>query len=143
MQEYDPNSRGDMSDAQLRHNVLIPFNQILGYSEMLLDEADARGDEFVGSHVRQLVSDIKQLLGIINELRGIKAQRPGQDRLNRDLLFPLSQLPAHIERLVDLFRQHDRDDVARDVERILEAVHRLDQLVSSLVALEFAPPARS
>ena len=119
------------SAAQLRHDLRTPFNQIFGYSEMLLEDADGSGDEFVGSHVRQLLADGKTLLGVIDDLLDPKAARPSQERLNRDLLFPLSHLRTHVERLVSLFRQHDREEVASDIEKILDAVHRLDQIVSS------------
>ena len=118
------------SAAQLRHDLRTPFNQIFGYSEMLLEDADANGDEFVGSHIRQLLSDGKQLLNVIDELLDPKAQRPSMERLNRDLLFPLSHLRTHVERLVQVFRQGDREEVAGDIEKILDAVHRLDQIVS-------------
>lgn len=119
------------SAAQLRHDLRTPFNQIFGYSEMLLEDADANGDEFVGSHVRQLLADGKTLLGVIDDLLDPKAQRPSQERLNADLRFPLSHLRTHVERLVTLFRQHDREEVASDLEKILDAVQRLDQIVSS------------
>ncbi|MCY1056961.1 response regulator [Nannocystis sp. SCPEA4] len=118
------------SAAQLRHDLRTPFNQIFGYSEMLLEDAEAQRDEFVGSHVRQLLSDGRQLLSVIDELLDPKAQRPSQERLNRDLLFPLAHLRTHVERLVQIFKQNDRDDVSADVALIFDAVQRLDEIVS-------------
>ncbi|MBZ5715579.1 response regulator [Nannocystis pusilla] len=118
------------SAAQLRHDLRTPFNQIFGYSEMLLEDAEAQRDEFVGSHVRQLLSDGRQLLSVIDELLDPKAQRPSQERLNRDLLFPLAHLRTHVERLVQIFKQNDRDDVSADVQLIFDAVQRLDEIVS-------------
>ncbi|MDC0671411.1 adenylate/guanylate cyclase domain-containing protein [Nannocystis sp. ncelm1] len=118
------------SAAQLRHDLRTPFNQIFGYSEMLLEDAEAQRDEFVGSHVRQLLSDGRQLLSVIDELLDPKAQRPSQERLNRDLLFPLAHLRTHVERLVQIFKQNDREDVSADVALIFDAVQRLDEIVS-------------
>ncbi|MDC0718710.1 adenylate/guanylate cyclase domain-containing protein [Nannocystis sp. bb15-2] len=118
------------SSAQLRHDLRTPFNQIFGYSEMLLEDAEEKHDEFVGAHVRQLLSDGRQLLGVIDELLDPKAQRPSQERLNRDLLFPLAHLRTHVERLVQIFKQNDRDEVSADVELIFDAVQRLDEIVS-------------
>lgn len=118
------------SAAQLRHDLRTPFNQIFGYSEMLLEDAEAQRDEFVGAHVRQLLSDGRQLLGVIDELLDPKAQRPSQERLNRDLLFPLAHLRTHVERLVQVFKQNDRDEVSADIELIADAVQRLDEIVS-------------
>ncbi|WAS94057.1 response regulator [Nannocystis poenicansa] len=118
------------STAQLRHDLRTPFNQIFGYSEMLLEDAEEKRDEFVGAHVRQLLSDGRQLLAVIDELLDPKAQRPSQERLNRDLLFPLAHLRTHVERLVQIFKQNDRDEVSADVELIFDAVQRLDEIVS-------------
>ena len=121
------------SSAQLRHDLRTPFNQIFGYSEMLLEDAEANGDELVGGHIRQLLSDGKQLLNIIDELLDPKAQRPSQERLNRDLLFPLSHLRTHVERLIVVFKQSDREEVAADVAKIFDAVNRLDQIVGTAI----------
>lgn len=118
------------SAAQLRHDLRTPFNQIFGYSEMLLEDAEEKHDEFVGAHVRQLLSDGRQLLAVIDELLDPKAQRPSQERLNRDLLFPLAHLRTHVERLVQVFKQNDRDEVSADIELIADAVQRLDEIVS-------------
>ena len=118
------------SAAQLRHDLRTPFNQIFGYSEMLLEDAEEKSDEFVGAHVRQLLSDGRQLLAVIDELLDPKAQRPSQERLNRDLLFPLAHLRTHVERLVQVFKQNDRDEVSADIELIADAVQRLDEIVS-------------
>ncbi|MCY0988226.1 response regulator [Nannocystis sp. ILAH1] len=118
------------SSAQLRHDLRTPFNQIFGYSEMLLEDAEEKSDEFVGAHVRQLLSDGRQLLAVIDELLDPKAQRPSQERLNRDLLFPLAHLRTHVERLVQVFKQNDRDEVSADIELIADAVQRLDEIVS-------------
>ncbi|HEY8377754.1 MAG TPA: adenylate/guanylate cyclase domain-containing protein [Nannocystis sp.] len=119
------------SAAQLRHDLRTPFNQIFGYSEMLLEDAEAQHDEFVGTHVRQLLADGRQLLAVIDELLDPKSQRPSQERLNRDLLFPLAHLRTQAERLVQIFKQNHRDDVSADVGLIADAVQRLDEIVSS------------
>jgi adenylate cyclase len=118
------------SAAQLRHDLRTPFNQIFGYSEMLLEDAEEKRDEFVGAHVRQLLADGRQLLSVIDELLDPKAQRPSQERLNRDLLFPLAHLRQHVERLVLIFKQNDREEVSADIQLIADAVQRLDEIVS-------------
>ena len=43
-------------------------------------------------------------------------------RLNRDLLFPLSHLLSHVERLVVTAQQRGQDEVTGDIERILARV---------------------
>lgn len=135
------------SAAQLRHDLRTPFNQIIGYSEMLIEDAEASNDEFVLGNIAQILKDAQQLLALIDEILDPHAARPSQERLNRDLLFPLSHLLSHVERVVHMATQRGFDDIVSDVERILEAVRRLDQIVSSgavnrvLTAREAPAPA--
>jgi class 3 adenylate cyclase len=117
--------------AQLRHDLRTPFNQIIGYSEMLIEDAEASKDEFVISNIGQILTDAQQLLALIDEILDPHAQRPSQERLNRDLLFPLSHLLSHVERVVHMSEQRDQPEVTSDIERILEAVRRLDQIIAS------------
>ena len=117
--------------AQLRHDLRTPFNQIIGYSEMLIEDAEASSNDFVSSNIGRVLTDAQQLLALIDEILDPHAQRPSQERLNRDLLFPLSHLLSHVERLVVTAQQRGEDEVTGDIERILEAVKRLDEIVSS------------
>ncbi len=117
--------------AQLRHDLRTPFNQIIGYSEMLIEDAEASSNDFVSSNIGRVLTDAQQLLALIDEILDPHAQRPSQERLNRDLLFPLSHLLNHVERLVVSAQQRGQDEVTADIERILEAVKRLDEIVSS------------
>jgi class 3 adenylate cyclase len=117
--------------AQLRHDLRTPFNQIIGYSEMLIEDAEASSNDFVSSNIGRVLTDAQQLLALIDEILDPHAQRPSQERLNRDLLFPLSHLLNHVERLVVTAQQRGQEEVTGDIERILEAVKRLDEIVSS------------
>lgn len=117
--------------AQLRHDLRTPFNQIVGYSEMLIEDAEASNNEFVLTNFAQILKDAQQLLALIDEILDPHAARPSQERLNRDLLFPLSHLLSHVERVIHMATQRGHHEIVADVERILEAVRRLDQIVSS------------
>ncbi len=117
--------------AQLRHDLRTPFNQIIGYSEMLIEDAAASGNDFVLNNIGQVLKDAQQLLALIDEILDPHAQRPSQERLNRDLLFPLSHLLSHVDRLLHSSRQREDEEITGDIERILEAVRRLDEIVSS------------
>ena len=119
------------SGAQLRHDLRTPFNQIIGYSEMLIEDAEASDNEFVSNNIGQVLKDAQQLLALIDEILDPHAQRPSQERLNRDLLFPLSHLLSHVERLLHTSQQLGQDEISSDIDRILEAVRRLDEIVSS------------
>ncbi len=116
--------------AQFRHDLRTPFNLIIGYSEMLIEDAEEDGDEFLLSHLQRILTDAQALLNLVDEILDPSSRGPSQERLNRDLLFPLSHLLSHVERVREQCEQGERDDVLPDIERILKAVRRLDQLVA-------------
>lgn len=116
--------------AQFRHDLRTPFNLIIGYSEMLIEDAEEDGDEFLLSHLQRILTDAQALLNLVDEILDPSSRGPSQERLNRDLLFPLSHLLSHVERVREQCELGERDDVLPDIERILKAVRRLDQLVA-------------
>jgi len=54
--------------ANVRHTLRTPLNHIIGYSEMLLDEASERGLEAFTADLQKIHRAGKQLLSCINEL---------------------------------------------------------------------------
>jgi len=56
-----------LSLANVRHTLRTPLNHIIGYSEMLLEEADERGLEAFTADLQKIHKAGKQLLGFINE----------------------------------------------------------------------------
>jgi len=52
--------------AQLRHDLRTPVNQILGYSEMLEEDAEADGHSAYVSDLKKIQSASRQLLSLIN-----------------------------------------------------------------------------
>jgi sigma-B regulation protein RsbU (phosphoserine phosphatase) len=52
--------------AQLRHDLRTPVNQIIGYSEMLLEDAEECGNESSASDLKKIRSAAQTLLGLIN-----------------------------------------------------------------------------
>ncbi|HKA31564.1 MAG TPA: response regulator [Candidatus Binatia bacterium] len=57
----------DLSPANVRHTLRTPLNHIIGYSEMLLEEAGDRGLEEFTADLQKIHKAGKQLLGFINE----------------------------------------------------------------------------
>ena len=57
----------DLSSANWRHTLRTPLNHIIGYSEMLLEEAGERDLEAFTADLQKIHKAGKQLLGFINE----------------------------------------------------------------------------
>ena len=56
------------ADAHLRHTLRTPLNHIIGYSELLLEEAKERGLEDMMADLRNIHTAGKELLALINDL---------------------------------------------------------------------------
>src|SRR6516165_961502 len=56
-----------LSLANVRHTLRTPLNHIIGYSEILLEEAGERGLEAFTADLQKIHKAGKQLLGFINE----------------------------------------------------------------------------
>jgi len=76
--------------AHLRHELRTPLNAIIGYSEMLLGDADELGLAEYVSDLNQILSAGHQLLEIINDLLD-----PSQAASN-DVVFNLASLIANL-----------------------------------------------
>jgi DNA-binding response OmpR family regulator len=65
--QQEPTESG-RSIASIRHTLRTPLNHIIGYSEMLLEEADERGLESSVGDIRKIHAAGKRLLACIDEL---------------------------------------------------------------------------
>src|SRR2546422_5118081 len=61
--------------ANVRHTLHTPLNHIIGYSEMLLEEASERGLEAFTADLQKIHKAGKQLLGFINDFFDASTER--------------------------------------------------------------------
>jgi len=61
--------------ANVRHTLHTPLNHIIGYSEMLLEEASERGLEAFTADLHKIHKAGKQLLGFINDFFNVSTER--------------------------------------------------------------------
>src|SRR5690606_13556140 len=65
MSDPSPDSRPPLS--HLRHDLRTPINQIIGYSELLMEEAGDAGHGAYDADLKKINGAAKTLLGLINE----------------------------------------------------------------------------
>lgn len=72
------NQSGDRSDstrddwrifvANLRHDLRTPLNAIIGYSEMVLEEAEDLGEEELVDLLNLVVTNGREILGVVDDV---------------------------------------------------------------------------
>jgi class 3 adenylate cyclase len=121
--------------AHLRHELRTPLNHVLGYSEMLLEDASEASE--LAAELRRVRGEGRALLAVVEDsLSPARVEEGGPDlgRLASALSAPLDRLGEAVDRLVTLAGEGDAGPVAADAERIAAAVSRLRTLVEGWVA---------
>ncbi|HQR32270.1 MAG TPA: SpoIIE family protein phosphatase [Blastocatellia bacterium] len=125
--------------AHLRHELRTPLNAVIGYSEMLLEDADA--DEF-GSVLRRMLAAGRELLSVVNELldpAALVQKMAGQTvaqfvaTAQRQLRTSLTTVSGYCELLLEEGAETGREEFAADLERIQQAAARFLTLIDSVI----------
>jgi adenylate cyclase len=143
----DPNQVRRAAIAGLRHDLRTPMNAILGYSDVLLSEADELGITAFVTDVQRLHSAAKRLLDDIDRLLPTGADAGTLDAqtvrrtLHDSLLQPATELVDQARRL---FAEADVPDAAKaDRERLLSAAMKLVEVIRELPASAAAGDKRA
>ena len=96
--------------ANLRHELRTPLNAIIGYSEMLLEDAEAGGQGAFVPDLSQIHAAGRQLLELVNRiLDPVKMEAGGLDvdlaaleaDLRHELLTPITAAIGYTEMLLE------------------------------------------
>jgi adenylate cyclase len=77
--------------SHLRHELRTPLNAVIGYSEMLLEDADDTNSPDFAADLKQVLAAGRQLLAVVNDL--LDAQKLASD----DVAFNLESLIANLD----------------------------------------------
>lgn len=86
--------------ASMSHELRTPLNAVIGYSEMLMEEAEDTGSEELVPDLQRIRNAGKHLLGIINDILDLSKVEAGKIELYIESV----QLPALIDEIVDTVR---------------------------------------
>jgi adenylate cyclase len=118
--------------AHLRHELRTPLNHIIGYAEMLLEDAGPRLAR-LAEDLHRLLDDARQVLGAVNERLapgGRDAETLDLSALGTAVATPLGRIAAATDRLAREATAAGAEEALPDVKRIAEAVRRLATLVT-------------
>jgi CheY-like chemotaxis protein len=113
--------------SELRHDLKTPLNQIIGYGEMLLEDAESDGNKETASRLRTIVetaracveSQTRALVRPADEVNGVVWRELGADQSARAKVMT--------EILTNL-RGESTGQAAGDLDRLLQAVRDLERL---------------
>jgi adenylate cyclase len=128
-------ARNSEALSKLRHSLRTPLNQIIGYSEMLMESVEE-------NEAIELLPDLKrihtaggQLVALINDSLAtwkIEAGAIDFEGMRRDMRTPLNAIIGYTELCLDeLTPSSDSLVLATDLGKILKAAHNLHALFES------------
>ncbi len=120
--------------TQLRHALRTPLNQIIGYSEMLLESIEGLEAERLLRDIKKIHTAGGQLLALFNDaLAPWKIETGKIDLLGmrRDMLTPLNAIVGYSELCQEEAGELGKPDVASDLKRINQAGYNLHRLFES------------
>lgn len=114
--------------SKLRHALRTPLNQIIGYSELLLESADETGSTALVADLRRIHSGGGELLALINDALAawkIEAGKVDFSALRHDLRVPLGGVISYSEACVTKARAAGDDSIVKDLDKIIQAARNL------------------
>jgi adenylate cyclase len=118
------------SPASLKHELRTPLNHIIGYCEMLIEQAQDQGlDIFIGD-LDRIHSAGERLLAVVNDLCDPVASRKIDERMmHHEVRTPLNQVIGYAEMLQEQAKELGQDSFVPDLEKVHEAGRRLLDLI--------------
>jgi signal transduction histidine kinase len=128
VQDTNPLRNADL--AEMRHNLRTPINHVLGYTEMLLEDAGEHGDGQTTEHLKCIHSVARGVLAAVNETLGNRDQveRSGLDKLRERVSPMVDQIAGTVERIRT---ENIRPEWQQDLDRIKAGATSIVQLLSS------------
>jgi class 3 adenylate cyclase/ActR/RegA family two-component response regulator len=125
--------------AHLRHELRTPLNHIIGYSEMLLEDAAQSDPAALGSGLREVHENAQRLLAVISELTHADARSVDFARLSAEFSEPLTAIVQTVSSLKLSAARAGAQRESEDLERIARAASALQSVVAAGGAVTDAP----
>src|SRR6478736_5681714 len=110
--------------SKLRHALRTPLNQIIGYSELLLESAEETGSTLLVADLKRIHSGGGELLALINDALAawkIEAGKVDFTALRHDLRVPLGGVISYAEAALTKARTADQASAIKDLQKIHQA----------------------
>jgi putative two-component system response regulator len=119
----------------LRHDLLTPMNHVLGFSEMLLEEASGASV----APLEQIHQDGKQLVALVMGLFDASGALIGTVADGKKIRTLIEQIEQRGEVLLASLSESERQAMAGDLGNIAKAIRNLLNLIDAVPTLSDAP----
>src|SRR5437879_4283728 len=125
--------------SNLKHELRSPLNHIIGYCEMLMEQAQDEGLDIFIADLDRIHSAGEQLLCIIDDLCDPVAHRKMDEAsMHHEVRTPLNQVIGYAEMLQEQAKDMGQDSFASDLQKVHTAARRLlDLIVQNFASIEF------
>ncbi len=131
--------------AYMRHELRTPINHIVGYSEMLQEEAEALGQEDFIPDLQRIHSAGQRLLSLTNEFfaldslvpseaNGTKTGKMSVSRMRHELRTPLNTIIGYSEMLQEQAEDLGQEGFIPDLQKICSAAKQLLAVMNDSLA---------
>ncbi|HEY7759450.1 MAG TPA: response regulator [Burkholderiales bacterium] len=131
--------------SHLRHELHTPLNHIIGYSEMLLEDAAEDGSAALEPGLRQVREEARRLLSLVDDFLGqarVEAGEVDLGRLAAEAAGPLNAVVATVAALKRQAAQAGAAGPSDDLDRIGAAAAALRSMITGGVIHDVAPAAQ-
>lgn len=137
-----PDTAGRQRLARIRHDLRTPINHIIGYSEILIEDAADRVPAQFLTDLERMRSGGHQLLALVNRCFGETALSSGAldpHRLGHDLRTTVNHIIGYGELLADQCDDLGQDRLKPDLGRVVAAARTWLQLMEEQLAQAGSP----
>jgi len=120
----------EMELSTIRHNLRTPVNHIIGYSELLIEEAD----ECLGDDLKRIHSGGRELLSLINDFfdeATFDLNKVREDSTLHKLRTPVTQIIGYSELLLEEAVDSGKEDILTDLNRVHNAASEWLRIMES------------
>lgn len=123
--------------AKMSHELRTPMNAIIGYSEILLEDAEDGGDTAMADDLKKILSAARHLLGLINDVLDLSKIEAGRMDLYVEKFDPvvmIGEVASTIQPLID--KNHNRlvVDCGENLGHISADLTKLRQVLFNLLS---------
>jgi CheY-like chemotaxis protein/class 3 adenylate cyclase len=116
--------------GNLKHELRTPLNHIIGYCEMLMEQAQDDGLDIFLADLNRIHSAGEQLLGVVDDLCDPVAHRKMDEAsMHHEVRTPLNQVIGYAEMLQEQAKELGHDSFASDLQKVHTAGRRLLDLI--------------